>query len=179
MTITQLDNGFIFVPRKDWDHQVDFPTGQVRKPVNDIFIHHTVTTPTGDPCADARTVERVLDQRHLDGYSYLAHPSGVILEFAGTNRGEHTANHNTTSYAFSLIGNYDQMSPSMAQIVNIARCINLLRIRGDVNRNLEAVRIRPHSDVKATACPGANVRDAKINNATVLQWIRWFAATGV
>lgn len=178
MTITQLDNGYILVPRGDWDNQVDFPRGKVATPVKDIFIHHTVTNPTGDPCADARTVERVLDQRKLDGYSYLAHPSGVMLEFAGHNRGEHTSNHNSTSFAISLIGNYDMMQPTLIQLVNCARTINLLRLGGFVHPDLSQVKIRSHADVKATACPGANMRVAKINNATGVDWIRWFAATG-
>ena len=175
---TVLDNGFVFVPRREWDHSVDFPTGQVRRPVRDVFIHHTVIPPTDDPCADARCTESVLDARRLDGYSYLVHPSGVILEFAGSNRGEHTAKHNSTSYAYSFMGNYDMQQPSLAQLVNVARCINLQRIKGDVVKDIGQLRILPHSDVKATACPGANLRDSKINGSTALQWIKWFVATG-
>lgn len=179
MAITMLKNGFIFVPRANWDFSVDFPRGQVRRPVTDIFIHHTVTKATKDPCHDARVVEGVLDERDLDGYSYLCHPSSVILEFAGQNRGEHTGNHNLTSYAYSLIGNYDQMQPTLAQLVNIARAINLQRLAGHVTRDLSKLHIRPHSDVKATACPGANMRHATINGATGIDWIRWFVHTGV
>lgn len=177
--IVTLDNGFVFVKRPGWDPHVDFPRGKVRTPVRDIFIHHTVTNPTANPCADAQTVERVLDQRRLDGYSFLAHPSGVILEFAGHNRGEHTGGHNSTSFAYSLIGNYDNMSPTLAQLVNIARSINLQRLAGHVTADLSKLRIRPHADVKATACPGANMRHATINGATGIDWIRWFVHTGI
>lgn len=179
MTIVKLDNGYVFVPREDWDHQVDFPTGRVARPVSDVFIHHTVTNPTGDPCRDARHVESILDERDLDGYSYLVHPSGVILQFAGSRRGEHTGGHNSTSYAFSFIGNYDEMQPTLAQLVNTARCLNLLRLNGDVVPTLGDVRIRPHSDVKTTACPGVNVRDNTLGGHTPLEWIRWFAGTGI
>lgn len=178
MAITTLDNGYIFVPREDWDYSVDFPTGKVLTPVEKVFIHHTVTNPTGDPCRDARHIESILDARHLDGYSYLAHPSGTILEFAGHNRGEHTAHHNATSYAYSLIGNYDHMQPTLAQLINIARSINFQRLQGTVTRDINRLWIVPHSSVKETACPGANVRDAKLNGATPIEWIKWFVAIG-
>lgn len=178
MSIKELGDGLIFVTRAGWDNSVDFPTGQVVRPASKVFIHHTVTTPTADPCKDARTVEAVLDSRGLDGYSYLSHPSGIILEFAGEHRGEHTAKHNSTSYAFSLIGNYENDYPTLPQLLSIARCINLMRLKGDLVPRLEDIQILPHSAVKATACPGLHVRDAKYNGHTPLEWIRWFAGTG-
>lgn len=178
MAITQLENGFIFVPRGDWDSSVDFPSGNVQRPVKKVFLHHTVTKATDDPCADARTVERILDARSLDGYSYLVHPSGVVLEFAGSRRGEHTGGHNSTSYAFSFIGNYDQQQATLVQLVNTARCLNLMRLKGDVHRDLGKVEILPHAAVKATACPGVNLRANVIHGRNTMQWIRWFAATG-
>jgi len=179
MAITLLPNGYTFVPRPDWDSDADYPSGTVKRPVNEFYIHHTVTNPTEDPCADARTVERVLDARRLDGYSYLNHPYGVVLEFAGDKRGEHTGGHNSTSYAMAFIGNYDQMHPSLSQLIAAARTINLLRLKGDLVPRLEDLKILPHQAVKATACPGANILLPNLNGRSAIEWIRWFAHTGV
>ncbi len=181
MAITVIENGFVFVPRPDWDYDADYPSASLRTPVSKVYIHHTVTNPTANPCNDARTVERVLDTRGLSGYNYLSHPDGTILELAGEKRGAHTKGQNSTSIAFSLIGNYDHLQPTMMQLVNIARCINLLRLKGVLASDLERIQILPHSAAPgaATACPGANVREPRINGRTGVEWIRWFAATGV
>lgn len=178
MTITTLDNGLVIVPRPDWDSDADYPTRKMPRPVSIVRIHHTVTRATKNPCADARTVERVLDQRGLDGYNFLAHPSGVMLELAGDRVGEHTKGHNLDSYAYSLIGNYDRDQPTFIQLINIARCINLQRLDGQLVADLGAIDIVPHRATSATACPGANLVQPSLNGRNALQWIKWFAAIG-
>jgi hypothetical protein len=133
-----------------------------------VFIHHTVTPTTVDPCNDMRVVERALHSNNYDpGYNYTVHPSGVVLEGAGTKKGIHTLNHNSTSYAISLIGNYDVAQPTLAQIIAVTRTINLLRVSGHLNLT-DAAQILPHRAVYATACPGANVVGRNMD------FIRWY-----
>jgi len=180
MTITQLDNGYILVPREDWGARHSPGRTPMPRPVAEVNIHHTVTAATGDPCGDMRVVENVLNQRDLDpGYSYTAHPSGVILVGAGEMKGAHTAGRNSVSYGISLIGNYDNQQPTLAQLVNVARTINLLRLGGRLVPDLADLVIQGHRATKATACPGANMVEPNLNGASGIDWIRWFVATGV
>lgn len=174
--LTVLPNGYTFVPRELWDPQVDFPLQQVIRPADELYIHHTTMRATDNPCADARNTEMVLDQRGLDGYNYLIHPTGVVLEFAGERRGEHTYGTNSDSYGFGFIGNFQYSHPTLAAIVAAARTVNLMRLKRDLVGPLPDLRIEGHRMVKPTLCPGDNMYD--INGRSVMDWIRWFAQTG-
>lgn len=176
MAITFLPNGYTFVPREDWDAQVDFPTGNVQTPSDELYIHHTTMRPTDNPCKDAQRVESVLDSRGLDGYNYLIHPTGVVLEFAGEKRGEHTGGTNSDSYAFAFMGNFQYAHPTLAAIIAASRTLNLMRLKGLFVPQLDDLMILGHRNVKATLCPGDNMYD--INGRSIMDWIRWFAATG-
>ena len=167
-------NGFVFLEREDWDPQVDFPTRQIRKPADEVYLHHSVTTPTNDPCADARRLERILDQRGLDGYNYLIHPTGIVIEFAGERRGEHTYGTNSDSFGICFIGNFQYQQVTLAAMVHAGTIINLLRLKGDLVAPLDQIHILHHRDVKSTACPGDN--NMNINGSPLKDWVRWFAA---
>lgn len=176
MAITQLDNGYILVPRKDWGAKHSAGRKKMPKPVGEINIHHSVTSVRSDPCTNMRIVEDVLNSRGLaPGYSFCVDPSGVVLEGAGSMVGAHTAGRNSLSYGICLIGNYDQMQPTLAQLVNAARTINLLILGGAVSNN---PKIQGHRATKATACPGANMVN-NINGRTGIGWIEHFQRTGV
>ena len=170
-----LDNGYVFLERKDWDPQVDFPLAQVRRPADEVYLHHSVTTPTKDPCADARRIEGILDQRGLDGYNYLIHPTGVVIEFAGERRGEHTYGTNSDSYGICFLGNFQFQQVTLAAILACSRTVNLMRLKGDLVGPLEAIQILHHRDVRKTACPGDN--NQNINGRPLKDWVRWFAGT--
>lgn len=163
----------VFVPRAEWDPQVDFPWQRVQRPSDELYIHHTTMRASADPCQDARNTERVLDQRGLDGYNYLIHPSGVVLEFAGERRGEHTYGTNSDSYGYAFIGNFQYAQVTLQAIVAASRLVNLQRLKGDLVAHLPALQIRGHREVKATLCPGDN--NMNINGRTLMDWIRWFA----
>ena len=184
MTIRTLDNGYILVPREDWGARHYAGRTPMPRPVSEVVIHHTVIDPEGpegydsdldptdDPCDDMRRVENVLRARGLaPGYSYVIHPSGVVLEGAGRMKGAHTAGHNGRAYGLSFMGNYDRHDPTLAQLVAAARTINLLRWDKALVSDLGGVSILGHRDTKATACPGANLYP-------LLNWIRLFAHQG-
>lgn len=170
----ELPNGYILAEHHEWSKRAE-PTTPLLLPNREfVFIHHSVTPATSDPCKDFQVVERVLaDRGLLPGYSYLAHPSGVIGELAGDHRGAHTANRNSQGYGMCLVGNYDQMQPTLIQLINIARTINLKKMAGQIKADMPAHHIIGHNETYATACPGVNVRGKN------LDWLRWFYATGV
>ena len=185
MAIQMADNGYIMVPRADWGARGRDSRGAAMQPgQREVNIHHSVLHPSGpegydsdldptdDPCADMRRTEQVLMARGLDpGYSFCIHPSGVVLEGAGTNIGAHTAYRNSRSYGICFMGNYDIHQPTLAQLVAAARTVNILRMTGKLVPMLADITIQGHRDTKATACPGKNVYDH-------LRWIRWFAHKG-
>lgn len=118
----------------------------------DVFLHHTVSSVTGDPCRDAKIVEAIgISRFGRISYSYVIHPSGVVLEGAGLAIGAHTLDHNSASFGLALIGNYEATDPTPEQVASLIDTINLLRLAGHLAR---FPNIRPHSDLKATACPG-------------------------
>lgn len=179
MAITTTDQGYIFVPRKDWGARHSAGTKKMASGRNKVFIHHTVTVPSGDPCRDMRTVEDVLHQRGLaPGYSYVVHPSGVVLEGAGQMVGAHTGGHNSEGFGISFIGNYDRDTPTLASLIAVARTINLLRLGGNLTPNLADIDIIPHRSTKQTACPGANMVQPVLMGSTALNWIRLLASRG-
>lgn len=148
---------FRIVPRSEWGATAGRGP-RMLLPVGTLYLHHTVTTPTGDPYADMRTVERIGRQRFgIFSYSYAVHPDGTCMEGAGDTRGAHTGGHNSTSLAVVLIGNYETSRPTDAQIATVGQ------LRGDLvaRRRLTAGhRFRPHRAVKQTACPGRHAVDA-------------------
>lgn len=125
-------------------------------PARGVFIHHTVTRVTSDPHADMRHVEHIGHQRFgLLSYSFCSHPRlpGAILEGQGLHRGAHTARRNSRYFGIALIGNYTSREISSRQVEDIAALIRQLVAAGHL---VADPAIRPHSDVKATDCPGGS-----------------------
>jgi hypothetical protein len=161
---------YLFVDRATWGARRSAGRKLMPRQVRAVYIHHTVIEPSGpegydsdldptdDPCADMRRTESVLHARGLaPGYSYVIHPSGVVLEGAGRMVGAHTAGHNASSYGISFMGNYDRAQPTLAALLACARTINLLRLDGALPADLARLTIGGHRDTKPTACPGANL----------------------
>jgi N-acetylmuramoyl-L-alanine amidase len=162
-----------FIPRGLWGSRTEWSdVPAMRLPAEGVFVHHSVTNPTGDadvvleptddPCKDARRIEEIGIARFGRlSYSYLFHPAGVILEGAATNSGH---------LGLCFIGNMLDDDPTaqptppaigaFTQVVKALSGFGVLRGRAF---------LRPHSAVKATACPGLT--------AAQIDWLR--GATGL
>jgi len=161
----------IVVQRDQWKARHSAGRSPMPAQVSRIYVHHTVTKATGDPCRDMRRLEDVLHARGLaPGYSFVFHPSGVVLVGAGPNKGAHTGSQNGASYGFAFLGNYDTDVPGWPQFASAGWMLNLLRFLGRIPAPLEATSILGHNDAPgaATACPGRHL-DPK------LAAIRWWA----
>jgi peptidoglycan hydrolase-like protein with peptidoglycan-binding domain len=143
------------------------PLAQVQPmnlPVQDVYLHHTVTRVTDDSSADA---QRVTDySKYIDvPYNIMVHPNGDVLQgrYLGSAPalGAHTAGKNTKSFGIALIGNYVGEIPTEAALDSIARVIESWVEQGQLTG---IFNLRSHSDAPyATACCGTNLK-AQIAN---------------
>lgn len=145
------------VTRAEWGAQAPRASMAVmRYPARELWVHHSVTNPTGDPYADARAIQKIGFSRGFSdiSYSFLVHPNGTIMEGRDLRYvGAHTSGHNSVSLAVCLIGNYENGPPSQAQI----DAIRWLRDHLVATGKLVGGKVYPtggHRDTKATACPG-------------------------
>lgn len=131
-----------------WPSRID---AQVKKGA-EVFIHHSVTRTSDNPCHDMKAVEAVgIERFGRFSYSFAVHPSGVVLEGCGRLIGAHTEGRNSSSYGLVLLGDLTKSQCTTEAFLSLCFLVNLLRFDGSVAPN---PRIRPHRAVKATACPG-------------------------
>lgn len=152
------------VSRSEWGARSPSTTLAEIGQVDTIFIHHSVTSPTGDPKADARQIQNFhMDSRHYAdiAYTLLVHPiTGEVLEGrtkgAKAAQGAHTSGWNSRSVAICAIGNYETGKPTAKLVDGINEAIAICKNKGWVVNN---PKIRPHSDVGSTACCGKYLKE--------------------
>lgn len=123
-------------------------------PVREVWLHHSVTTPTGDPRADWRAIQRIGFSRDFAdiSYSFGFHPDGTVLEGRGLNVGAHTLDHNASGFGLVLIGDYRDAPPTEAQIQAVREWISMAIAAGWLEPRLYPTG--GHRDVFGTECPG-------------------------
>jgi hypothetical protein len=137
----------------------------IKKPVKDIFIHHSATKATDDAKRDMKNIESGEQARGYLTVAYLSviHPDGSILngrrsDDGNVHLGAATKGNNATSHAWCFIGDMRYDEPTDIALENCAQDIAQAIRDGEVDHSYV---IRPHSAVVATACPGDKLR-AKI-----------------
>lgn len=125
----------------------------MKLPATDVFVHHSVTDPSGSLANDMRTIESITMAKYgVFSYSYVIHPKdGEVLEGSGLMRGAHTKDRNSTSFGICWVGNYEERLPKVQQIDSTRQLIAQLTRDGHL---VPGATIRGHRDVFATACPG-------------------------
>ena len=113
-----------------------------------------------DVFRDARRIAQVgIERFGRASYSYFrspAGPVGQVLVMQGDRIGTHTGGHNSTSVSLVLHGNYETRRLTDDDLETAARWLAWA-----VTSGLVALpHFDPHSDVKATACPGRHARAA-------------------
>ena len=163
----------LYLSRSQWGATVA-TQGKMTLPAKGVYLHHSVTNPdddgvyeaTDDVARDMREIERIGKQRFgIFSYSYCCHPSGVVAEGAGITIGAHTAQQNSTTFGFCLIGNYETLKVADIQIEAFRYWWHQMIRIGTLS---EKAFLYPHRQVKATACPGAN---------TMKRWNDFYYAT--
>lgn len=147
----------MIVARTVWGASpASLPAGEMRLPATQVFIHHSVTEPTGDPYADMRAIERVgMGRFGQFSYSYVVHPRhGEVMEGCGLRKGAHTARMNSGAFGICWVGNYDTRAPKIQQIDATRRLVDELTRHGYLTPGAD---ILGHRDVSSTACPGSKL----------------------
>jgi hypothetical protein len=120
--------------------------------LKNLILHHTATGPEAR-VADIQAMH-MRTRGYADiGYHYLIGADGVIAAGRPVNvRGAHTGGHNTGSIGVALIGNFEQIAPTDAQLISLGRLAQAL-----IN-DFWLARLGGHRDFQpgATVCPGAN-----------------------
>lgn len=130
----------------------------MRLPAPRLYIHHTVTEEyINEPIIGMRVIQNIAFSREfLDiSYSWLIFKDGTIGEGRGWGVvGAHTVGFNSSSHAFSLVGNYDTTQPSGAQIDSIRYLWKEGQRLGKIGKTTP-MPTGGHKDTGyATACPG-------------------------
>jgi N-acetylmuramoyl-L-alanine amidase len=125
-------------------------------PVRDLFLHHSAS-PDGGP-----STVRAIQKFHQEtrgwadiAYTWLYSPRDrVFYEGRGPGvAGAHTRNHNRTSHAVCVLGNYEVTVPPRHVISDLADW-------GYWHGGVWGPNFyRPHLDVAATACPGKHLNN--------------------
>ena len=129
-------------------------------PVDTVFLHHTATKASSNSKVDMKNIESGEQAKGYSTVAYTAcgHPNGDVLEGRILNgvikKGAATLNNNSTSLAYSFIGNFmtDTLTPQAFE-----SCCQT--IAGWVNKGWvkNTFKLRLHKEVFATACPGTNI----------------------
>lgn len=143
------------IPRNEWGARFDNGAGAAPMPASEVWLHHSVTA-ARDGAGIIREIEGIGEGRFGSGISYtwLITPNGDIYEGHSPNRmGTHTAGRNSIARAICLVGNYEIIAPTDAQIESVAWLLRHAKANGWIgNARLNG----GHRDLKATACPGAH-----------------------
>lgn len=139
-------------------------------PVAQLWVHHSVTTPSGDAYADFRVLDGIGTSQGHGGisYSWVIHPDGTIGEGQGTARGTHTGGtgcngspwgQNACTFGICFVGNYMDLDPTPESIVAFRYLRDQLIAAGWATPD---VAIGGHRDApgNSTACPGTNLEAA-------------------
>jgi hypothetical protein len=148
------------ISRARWRAQYRGGDGSAALPAREVWLHHSATTaPPASASLELDTIAvRLLEEighaRFGAGisYTFVIPPSGRIFEGHGIGRrGTHTGGRNSTSRGICLLGNYEHVEPTRAQLDAVAQ---LLAHGAGAGWWARAALAGGHRDVKATACPG-------------------------
>lgn len=148
------------VKRSSWGARSDSVGrfGKMPGPVSRVWAHHSVTPASEAPKAAAKRLEAIgMSRFGVFSYSFALHKSGAILEGAGWDFvGAHTGGHNSSSYGFVFVGNYETDTLTDEQIESFQWLVQHGKMLGKIKAS---ATIDGHQKASgaATACPGRNV----------------------
>ncbi len=131
--------------------------------VKRLTLHHEGWTPVTFTAASS-TYDRIEQIRQIHtrdrgwadiGYHYVIDRAGRILEGRPIHyQGAHVADNNAHNLGILVLGNFNEQSPSSAQVQSVARftrqMMQLHRLPGHL--------VQTHQEIKPTQCPGRTLQ---------------------
>ena len=156
--------GVLILPRSDWGAKHANGDIGVSLPLQGVFLHHTAGASPSTPAAIKKEMislettgwRRFSTNANPQGisYSFVVFEDGTIVEGVSIGRrGAHTAGRNSVVAGIAFAGNYDNQEPSPTVLENTAQLVAYGRSVGWWTGSI----LGGHRDIKATACPGANI----------------------
>jgi N-acetylmuramoyl-L-alanine amidase len=122
--------------------------------LRNIAVHHSATAATDGPARLQQV--HFKNQRFADiGYHFVIDQTGVIWEGRPLSvRGASVARNNTGTVGICLVGNFEAIKPSEAQLAS------LVTLSGALRHALGITHFGGHGDFPGqdTRCPGANLK---------------------
>lgn len=157
------------VTRTGWGARPPLSVVTIGTPSPELWLHHSAGNESGS--AGVRAIQNF----HMDGkgwsdiaYSFLIdRNSATVYEGRGAAvRGGHTFGHNTISHGICVMGNFEISSVSAVVVTRVAELVRYGHGRGWWPAQLSG----GHRDVRATACPGANLYNqiSEINRLAII-----------
>ena len=163
-TIARAQTPTGVLPRSWWTR-----SGPIRSRVNPmngitkITVHHEGHTPvwfTDQASTRARLEQmrntHIRDRKWGDvGYHFVIDRAGRVIEGRPVAyQGAHVSQNNPHNVGVMLLGNFEQQSPSHAQLVSLQNTLrNLMH-----TYRVPVSRVYTHRELRPTACPGRNLQ---------------------
>ncbi|XP_041362760.1 peptidoglycan-recognition protein SC2-like [Gigantopelta aegis] len=149
------------VSRSEWGARSPRSRSYRRLPVSEVIIHHS-DTPSCYTSSSCKARVRSIQNHHMNtnrwsdiGYNFLVGEDGRVYEGRGWNKvGAHARGYNSRSVGICMIGDFMSSIPNGAAL-NAVR--GLLAMGLSQGKLTSYYRLRGHSDVGATSCPGSTL----------------------
>lgn len=151
------------IARRAWSRGNPIPTRMNRMlPVRFITVHHDARVNRDtNQAAVARRIDAIRRYHQNDrgwgdiGYHYVVDRAGRVWEARPLGwQGAHVKDRNPGNIGVVALGNFDNQSPSTAQVNALMN-----HVRGLMDRyRVPVSRVRTHQEWAATACPGRNLQ---------------------
>jgi len=128
-----------------------------------LTVHHTDGNQTMSEAATAAEV-RSIQQFHMQGhgwddigYHFLIDGQGRVVEGRPAETlGAHAQSANANNIGIAMMGNFDKIQPTGAQVESLKRLVAFLAIKYHQNPSTPGF-VEPHMHYNNTDCPGKNV----------------------
>jgi len=131
-------------------------------PVRYVTIHHDGMTPFHDATESAAAARiELIRSAHRGkgwgdiGYHFIVDRSGRVWEGRPLGyQGAHVKDHNEGNIGVMALGNFDQQTPTPAQVEAVRKHVVAVMER----YSIPASRVKTHQEWAVTACPGRNLQ---------------------